>query len=75
MGNADLIIIINGVKVIKILGTEYSGDGYDNAIKKAIEKYREYIINLTESAEFPKEIDSYIRKIEVYEFEELEEGK
>ena len=69
MDNPDLIIIINGEKVIKILGSEYNANYYDNAIKKAIDKYRKYIFKLKEIADLPEEIDNCIRKIEVYELE------
>lgn len=67
MGNPDLIIIINGIKVIKINGNEYSGYFYDEAIKLAIERHRQDIKDILKIADFPEQIDDTIKKIEVFE--------
>jgi len=67
MGNPDLIIIINGYKVIEVLGSEYDGNLYDMAIKIAIGRFRAYIDKLLDEADKPEEIDTIVRKIEVYE--------
>ena len=67
MGNADLIIIINGYKVFEIMGTEYEGNGYDEVIKMVIEKFNQHINEMKELADKPEEIDEVVKKIEVFE--------
>jgi hypothetical protein len=66
MGNSDLIIIINGEKVIKVLGSEYDGNGYDEAIKIAIERFNKYMEELKLHADFPEHLEDLVRKIEVF---------
>jgi len=64
MGNCDLAIIINDWAYI-LSGKEYNN--VDEAIGIAIAKYEHYIETLKQQAEKPEEIESDIRKIQVYE--------
>lgn len=65
MGNPDLIIIINQ-KVFYINGTEYTNR--NEAIKKTIDMWQNYMESLKMIADKPLELCFDIKQIEIYEF-------
>ncbi|MFA4871343.1 MAG: hypothetical protein WC623_24305 [Pedobacter sp.] len=74
MGNPDLAIIINGDKAILVLGKDYHGKWYNMAIEIAMGRYQKYVDELKKIADFPEQIDDCIRKIEVFEVTQCNNG-
>ena len=66
MGNPDLIAIVNNKEIVKIKGTEYSGVYTDDVFSLAVTKFREQINKIKKVADYPGEIESEIKKIEIF---------